>query len=352
MGLPEISIIFKKKAETAIARSADGIVAVILTDTTKSGEGTQSYRYDYESDIEDADWSTVNRDYLNKVFLGSPHRVIAERVGAEGNYEEALARLKNKNWDYLTIPGIGDDDVEDISQWIQEQFESGKTFQAVLPNCEANHEAIINFATGDIKVGVKTYTTAEYCSRIAGLLAGVPLNEGATYSVLPEVDGITESSTPDTDIDAGKLILVDDGENIKIARAVNSLKTLTGDKTEDMKKIKIIRGMNLIRDDIREAFETNYIGINNSYDNKQLFISAVNQYFSQLENEGVLEPTAENISEIDLDAQKAWLAERYDISDWSDTEIKTAKTGSYIFVKASITLLDCIEDLKFVINMQ
>ena len=35
MGLPEINIVFQSKAETAIKRSANGIVALILRDATK-----------------------------------------------------------------------------------------------------------------------------------------------------------------------------------------------------------------------------------------------------------------------------------------------------------------------------
>lgn len=36
MGLPEINIAFQSKAETAIKRSANGIVALILRDATKA----------------------------------------------------------------------------------------------------------------------------------------------------------------------------------------------------------------------------------------------------------------------------------------------------------------------------
>lgn len=54
MGLPEILIEFKQRAETAVQRSENGIVAVILKDDTKSGEGYLSYTYNTarESKIE------------------------------------------------------------------------------------------------------------------------------------------------------------------------------------------------------------------------------------------------------------------------------------------------------------
>ena len=59
---------------------------------------------------------------------------------------------------------------------------------AILPNCDADHEGIINFTTNGIVSGDKTYTAAKYCSRIAGILAGTPLTISATYAPLNELD--------------------------------------------------------------------------------------------------------------------------------------------------------------------
>lgn len=356
MGLPEILIEFKAKAETAVARSENGIVAVILKDNTSTGAVKSSYSYNYEADIVKAHWTTANLDYLNKTFMGAPKRVIVERVTdaefGEGKYEKALARLKNKGWNWLAIPGIEEGDVADIKTWVIAQRAAKKTFKAVLPNCAANDEGIVNFATEGIVVGTKTYSASDYCGRIAGLLAGLPMTESATYQVLAEVDNITESTTPDEDIDNGKFILINDGEKIKVGRGVNSLKTLSGDKTEDMKKIKIIEGMDLMRDDIRAAFENNYIGINNSYDNKVMFVAAINQYFDGLVREGVLYGDGTNAADIDVAAQRDWLAQKYDISEYSEDQIRKAKTGSYVFVAANVTFCDAIEDLRFTINME
>lgn len=353
MGLPKIIIEFIAKAETAIRRSSNGTVAVILADDTKSGEGNMSYSYAAAADYGlSSSWSTTNRRFLNLIFAGSPKKVLAERVSTKDtSYEAALARLKNKKWNWLCIPGIAEGDVEDIKDWIIAQRSAKKTFKAVLPNCAANNEGIVNFTTTGIKCGAYSLSTANYCARIAGMLAGLPMNESSTYFVLDDVDSITESITPDDDIDAGKFILINDGEKIKVGRGVNSLATLSGNKTEDMKKIKIVEGMDLMRDDIRDSFESNYIGINNSYDNKMMFVSAVNQYFDGLVTQGVLYDQGENYAEIDIDAQRDWLAQKYDVSDYSDDQIKKAKTGSYVFVKANVEFSDAIEDLHFSVMM-
>lgn len=349
MPLPQILIEFKTAAETAVERSEKGIVALILRD---SGNDTLSYSYVKETQIVKSHWSASNQDYLSKTFLGNPQRVLVERIGADDTYDDALNRLKNKKWNYLAIPDIAEEDVKTISDWIIAQRGSNKSFKAVLPNSASNNEGIINFATEEIKVGNKTYSAAQYCGRIAGLIAGTALNASCTYSVLPEVTSITESVTPDEDIDAGKLILVNDGENIKIGRAVNSLVTLTANKTEDMKKIKIVEGMDLIRDDICQTFEDNYIGIANSYDNKLLFVNAVNVYLKGLMRSGVLYDQFESTAFIDIDAQRVYLEEKdASYAELSDADIKTADTGSYLFAGCRVKFQDAIEDLKFSIAM-
>lgn len=348
MGLPEILIEFKAAASTAVSRSGNGIVALILRDATNS---TVSYSYTREAQIVKSHWTAANLDYLNKVFLGRPARVLVERIGAEDGYTAALDRLKNKRWNYLAIPDLTEDGQE-IADWIIAQREAKKTFKAVLPNYAADNEAIINFATEDIKVGTKTYTAAQYCVRIAGLVAGMPLNASCTYSVLPEVESISESTNPNGDIDSGKLILINDGASIKIGRGVNSLTTINGSKTDDMKKIKIVEGMDLMRDDIRTSFEDNYIGVANSYDNKLLFINAVNVYLSGLVRDGVLYDAYNNTAYIDIDAQRRWLESKDpSYAGYSDEEIKKADTSSYVFAGCSVKFQDAIEDLAFSIMM-
>jgi len=348
VGLPQILIEFKAKADTAVKRSGSGVVAVIIKDNTSTFD---TKIYAKESDIVQSHYTATNRDYLAKIFLGGPSKVIVERIGTTDTYEATLARLRNKAWNYLTIPSIATEDVTTIADWIKTQRADKKTYKAVLPGAAANHEGIINFVTENIKVGTKTYTTAEYCARIAGLLAGLPLTQSATYEPLAEVESITESVTPDTDIDAGKLILINDGSKIKIARGVNSLVTLSDGKTEEFKKVKILEGMDIIRDDIRTTFEDNYIGENNDYDNKVLFIAAVNQYFQLLEQQGVLYDKYDNLAAIDLTAQREYLMQKEDISDWSDELVKQADTGTYIFVSADVKLQDSIEDIVFSVSI-
>lgn len=355
MGLPEINIYFKQAAESAIKRSGGGTVALILRDGTQNAAAKTSYTFGKDTEVTSGHFSAENLDYIKKTFLGSPKSVIVERIGAEEAIENALAKLKNKKWNYLSIPSAEEADTKTAAEWIIAQRAAKKTFKAVL-SYAANNEGIVDFETGGIQVGSKTYSSAQYCCRIAGLLAGLSLDRydrmSATYAVLSEVDAIEESTTPDEDIDSGKLILINDGSVIKIGRAVNSLKTLSDGKKEEMKKIRIIETMDLLADDVKTAFTENYVGVYpNSYDNKLLFINAVNQYYRNLENAGVLEPEYDNTAFINVDAQRQWLSEHSDVSELSDDEIKRAKTGSHVFVGSNILALDAMEDLDMYISM-
>ena len=351
MGLPKILIEFKTLAETLIARSERGIVAVILKDNSNS---TESYTYSRETDIVKSHYTAVNFAYLSLIFKGNPSKVIVERVQTDGDITSALDKLKNKQWYYLTVPDITDEEKETVLEYIKEQrTQYHKTFKAVLPNCAAGVEGIVNFTTDNIKVGTKTYGTSEFCPRIAGILAGLPLNRSATYYVLPEVESITESETPDEDVDNGKLILINDGTKIKIARGVNSLTEFTNEKGQDFSKIKIVEAIDMIRDDIRTTFEDEFVGKGeNSYDNKIVFIAAINKYFKDLASRGVLYDQFDNKAEIDVEATREWLSQTKDVSAWEDEQIKTANTGTNVFVKANIQIQDAIEDLHFGIYIE
>ena len=266
----------------------------------------------------------------------------------------ALERLKNKHWYYLTVPSVTDDEKDTVVEFIKNMRNTfHKTFKAVLPSCDANFEGIINFCTDNIKVGSKTYTTSEFCARIAGILAGLPLNRSATYFALNEVTSITESETPDEDVDNGKLILINDGIKIKIARGVNSFTDFNDEKGEDFSKIKIIEAIDMMRDDVRTTFEDEFVGkVENSYDNKIVFVAAVNKYFKDLANRGVLYDEFDNKAEIDIESTRQWLSLTKDVSSWEDEKIKTANTGTYVFLKANVQVQDAIEDMNFGIYIE
>ncbi len=347
MGLPEILIELKKQGTSAIERSARGIVALVLKDDTKNFD-TKIYKS--LTEVATEDWTADNKDYIEKTFMGTPSMVIVERIATtDTDYTNGLDRLRNKKWNYLAIPGIEAGDVTNVISWIKtERDVNKKTYKVVLPDAVADHEGVINFTTNDIKVGEKTYSASKYTCRIAGILAGLSLTRSATYYELNEVEGITESTDPNADIDNGQLILINDGTKIKIGRGVNSLTTTTENKTEEFKKIKIIDAVDFIRDDIRDIFDDAYVGkVINSYDNKILFLSAVNAYLGELERLGVLDDAYDNKAEINLETQRLYLQSKgVNIDALKEQEVKEYNSGSKLFAKAQVRFLDAMEDLQ------
>ncbi|WLR52464.1 phage tail sheath C-terminal domain-containing protein [Bacillus tianshenii] len=352
VGLPEINIEFKGKAVSAVKRSARGIVALILHDDTGSFE---TKVYTESTQVEGTDWTEENIDLIKVAFKANPAKVICERLDTTAtDLAAGLTRLGSKRFNYLAIPSITTEQVPDVETWIKSKRESDKrSYKAVLPHADSDHEGIINFATSDIVVGEKTYTTEAYCVRIAGILAALPFTRSATYYELSEVDSIIESTDPNGDIDAGKLILINDGEKIKIGRGVNSLTTTTLNKTEDFKKIRVVEVMDLMSDDIRSTYDNYYVGkVNNIYDNQVLFFTSINAYFEGLEADEILDPNFDNRSGVNIEAQRlAWESIGIDTSEWSEQQVKENTFKSKVFAKANVKIVDAMEDLDFQIAM-
>lgn len=350
MGLPEILIEFKSKAVTAIQRSQKGIVALIVKDV--ADVGVLSYKG--IEDVEDDTYEEKNTDYINKTFMGTPSKVIVINIGTDGTIAEGLTLIKNMKFNYLAVPFADEEDATAIASFIKGQrLNKKKTFKAVLPNIVADDEGIINFTAEEITVGDKVYTTAEYTARVAGAAAGLPFTRSLTYFVFPEVDSIKEKDEPDEAIDKGELILINDGEKIKIGRAVNSFTTFTVEKSKQFSKIKIVEGMDFVKDDIRDTFDNSYVGkVINNYDNKLLFLGAVNAYFQIIARDNILDINADNRAEIDFTAQRLYLQSiGVNVDDLSVQQILEYNTESTVFAFATIKFVDAMEDLFFDISV-
>lgn len=367
MGLPDIVIEFSRKAVVAIKSGALGIVGIMLKDAKNNG--AMILRGNDEIPTGESAFSAKNTAYIERVFKGAPSKVIIYTMPEDAeNYNEAKKYFANTKVNYLVgAPDISSAEAEDLATWVKGlRKNSIRRPVLVVPNVDGDTRGVINFsvvnisATEKIEVGEERYTEAEYCSRIAGLLAGLDLRVSATYKPLSEVTAIpTVASDEEVDnaVDAGKLTLYNDGERIVIARGVNSLVTVTEVETEDLQKIKISAIQDLIETDIYSTINSSYIGnYSNSYDNKCLLITAIKGYLRGLEategGKGYLRAGSSNI-EIHVAKQKQYLESiGVDTSDMDEQAIKEANTGSKVFLKGTISILDAIEDVDIFINKE
>lgn len=345
MSFPKINITFKGLAGSAVTRSANGIVALILKGESKF------HVLESLADMPE-ELTAVQKEAVEMAFNGASKVIIS----VEDTVAKSLKRLETVRFNYLAAPEGEADDNTAIASWIKSQRETkSKRVKAVLANTAADSEGIINFTTEGIKVKDKeeVYTAQKFTARIAGLIAGTGARDSVTFARLPEVEDIethlTEEEAADK-IKAGELILFHDGEKVKVARGVNSLTTVTGDKNEAFKKIKLVEIMDMIYEDIKRTAEDDFIGkVRNTYANKLLLCNAINSYFEGLEAEEVLE-AKQNKCEIDTDATKAYLkATGVDVSVLKPAEIKSANTGDKVFISAKISMIDSMEIIDFVI---
>jgi hypothetical protein len=349
VGLPNINIAFKETAAAAVSQGSVGIVALILKDDLVTS-GVSEYDVYTMNDLP-AGLSATNKDYVSLALMGTPSVVkLVVIPTAAADYSEAQDYCETIAWNVLAVPGIATADVSGMATWVKGLFDTKlKKVVAVLPNIAADHPAVINFATDDVLVGAKTYDVAEFCARIAGLIAGLPLTVSPTYQVLPEVTNVPKLTKAQADaaIDAGKLILYHDGEKVKIARGVTSRTTVDPNFGADWKKIKVVRILNKVYSDIKKTCEDNYVGkYNNSYINKLLLVNAIGAYFDQLEQAGLLDPGKNSVG-IDVAAQRSYLESiGTSTAGWTDQRIKEANTRDQVFLTASAKPLDAIEDIK------
>lgn len=346
MGLPNIIIEFQTKASTAIKRGERGIVAVMVIEEVEKAKVTK---------IEDITQipeglTEANKAYVERAFLGGQNPVKYIQLVQAATIAEGLPLLDTFKFNYFAAPPtVEADDVTTIMTYIKGMRDNKKLMvKAVLPNAKGDHEGIINFTTTDIVVGENTYTAAEYCSRIAGLLAGTPLQVSCTYYVLPEVDDVPKFGRSDLDkkIDDGEFIIFHDGEKVKVGRERNSLTTVTAVKGEIMKSIKAVDTMDMIFDDIHTTIDDSYIGkYPNNYDNKCLVIVAVQTYLEILRDKELLDQ--EITVGIEMEEQRAYLKEKgWDVDNMTEQKIKEANTETWIFISGTYKILHAIEDAK------
>ncbi|MGE1061804.1 phage tail sheath C-terminal domain-containing protein [Megasphaera paucivorans] len=367
-GLPQVLINFRTKGTTAIKRSARGIVAMILRCETT--DVINNYKISDVSDIPGT-FNDDAKDLIEKCLDGTPLKILLYTLPASSvesatkTQADVLKMLVSIKWNWLCAPTATSADQIELTSWIKSmRTNKKKTFKAVLAAQEADNEGVVNFCTNNIKVQTgtdtsgnavyKIYTALQYTARIAGILAGLALDRSATYFKLTEIESVEVYEDIDSLINEGQLLLFDeqDGDGVKIARACNSLTTFTTDKGEDFRYIKIIEGIDLVTDDIRDTFKKYYVGkVINDYDHKMLFIAAILVYFSEIEG-NVLDKDAGNSVDINETYQRNYaILKGANVDDMTAQQIREYNTGDTVYLAGSVKFVNAMENLNIDFSM-
>lgn len=353
-----MNVIFTAAARNSIRRSERGVVGMIVKDAKVPA--TNPVVIYKEKDIPQ-DLSDANKEQIKLALIGNdtaPSKIVVYVLDSKAEtYETALKYFEIKKVTWLCCPTAkADAQTETVATWVKDQRSERNKVKAVLPETTADDEGIVNYATKTVKVGKKEYTAESFCSRITGLLAGTSNKSSVTYAILSDVTECEKKkkSELDTEIDAGKLVLYYDGEKVKVARGVNSLQTVGKGKGNPWKKIRVVESMDMIHDDLVLLAEDNYIGkYPNTYANKCLLVSAINSYLAEMERNGIIE---DYTIDLDVEAIKDYIIEnkgvtRDEAEAMDEAEIKKQYTDEKVFLAASATLVDVMEDITLDITV-
>lgn len=357
IGLPTISIVFKKLAATLIERSQRGIVALIVKDDTQAAPTVNEYKS--ISSIEDSKFTATNLQYIKDVFTGGAFKVFVISVDSESTkvVADAITLIGSRKFNWIGLAEGTAAEQTALSAHVKQQEAKNKSIKAIVhkattPDCMH----VVNFTTAEVtyKTG-ETVTGEKFIPRLLGTLAGLPLTRSSTAIPFTDLSHVSEPADLDTAINNGEFILYNDEETVRIARGVNSLKTLAIDLSEDFKKILIVESLDQIREDITTVWKDNYLGqFKNTYDNQILFISDVNTYFQMIASEGVLDDSFSNVADVNVEKQRqAWLnAGRSEATDWDDQTVKNRAFRSNVFLAGNIMCPDAMEDFNFDVTLE
>ncbi|WP_061294045.1 phage tail sheath C-terminal domain-containing protein [Clostridium botulinum] len=357
--LPDINILFKQRAATFTQRG--GVAILILKDDTDKNFNTAEYKTLTDLELDEAKYTPTNLQYIKDTLLGKPSKVVVIRVDVEKEVTDALNIVKNLySTGWISLVSETKTDYDTLVSWIKTRRDTDKkTFKAIVfnPTTPPDYEGVVGL--GNEKVIFKDNTRGEkagyeFLPTLLGYIASAGVDTGTTYMAMENLKTVSEPASTNQEIQAGKLILINDENTVKIGLGVNSLTTFTRDK-EDFSLIEVIETMDLVKDDIRKTFKNNYIGkFKNKLDNQMLFISAVNTYFSNLAARDVLDSSYNNESFIDVEAQrKAWVdSGKPEAKEWDDTTVKNTTFKRKLFLGANIKILTSMTDLTLVITME
>lgn len=370
--LPTTTITFKQLSTTAIERSERGIAVLIVKDDT---DNTISYvRFKNATEVDELTdkFTEKNIEYMKDVFKSGVYELLVIRMSTDSTLGdsssdivkttlntalEVLLTISKSGW--ITIADGTTDQFNSLVSWIKDKASSGYTYKGVVYQIDnVDHMQVVNFYNSKVVFNDDRAEQSGLCylASLIGIFASCNVTRSTTYYVCPNLVGCSIVAENDINdwLEKGRLFLLIDEDEVKIASGINTLTTLNGSTlTEDMRYIETVEAMNLISDDIREVFKSTYVGkMKNSYINQMMFISSINSYLKDLANSNILDNEYNNIAEVDVDSQKLALQSiGKDVDSMSEQELKLTTFKRSVFLKGDIKILNCMENLEFNISL-
>ena len=200
IGLPKLQIAFEAAARQTINRSKKGYAAMIVRDAKDQGLHKLSSATMIPTELGEA-----NQAQVRLAFEGSDRGVpsliylVVIATGTENTtaLEGGLKLLESVSVDYLAAPAdVTGEELEVLNEWTKGQRALYRTVKLVRPfqTTGSDNMGIIELDETGMKDAAGAVTAAAYCTRMAGILCGIPMGMSATYAALPELTEVTARS--------------------------------------------------------------------------------------------------------------------------------------------------------------
>lgn len=292
--LPGMYINFKTNAPLSTMVGDRGIVALLQECSVGTAGGI------YEITAKDASqWpegATAVDKFLAGEALKNAQTVKVYNLGTTHTPEAltaALAALETVDFDVLCYPFPAATYAENqttIETWVGMMVsDEGRYMQAVLADCAANSENIIDCAHA-VKLSNGTeLTNAQTTAWVAGAAAGAGVNKsntGARYEGAIDVVPRMKKTEMEAAVSAGKWIFkVDSAQNVTAVYDINSLTTFTDTKSKAYRKNRFMRLLSGINNDLVTIFESQREGgIDNTAEGRSTLKTIFVGYFLELQS--------------------------------------------------------------------
>jgi hypothetical protein len=296
---PGLYINFQEAAIAQIKGGARGIVAMPLH-TYSGGTAAEKTFYTVEDEAQAAElFGSANIQPIKFALQGGAKEVLVYTMPTapvEQDYIDMRNEFETRPFNVFVFDKeVSATEQDNTLAWLQQNREEKKHFMFVAGGSAADDQDpsvgnarsvqladdyVVNLITG-VNINGTDYSSAEYAPYIAGLIAGTPINKSITYTQV-RVDDVTKrlrNSEIVTALNAGSLVLVHDGEKVKVEQGLTTNKT----------KIRAICARQAVATDIEKTARDYYIGkLDNNEDGQKALIAAIKAYLETLEVNNVL----------------------------------------------------------------
>ena len=269
-------------ASTNVGGTGSSAITNDTTSNTFAVQSVASFSGGVNPTVADADWEDArsafeNEDFSTAYFDVSP----TDNTTVWESTRDWVTEIRDTIRDIIWVTGSDSADTLD---------------QALTAASNVNEPGIVYIHPGwstRSNNAVNERDAYKQASRIAGLIAGLPLSQSLSYRALGFIEDLSVrygNADIKRMIAGGIMPIVYDGRNFKIERGVNTLTVLGDNQDNSFKKIKTIRILDGINNALNASTADNIIGkIDNDRDGRSVVLGAYSGFLDGQANLGLIE---------------------------------------------------------------